>query len=258
MISILEIKEKAVHDGVPISTIERDYAQDYLLSALVKINMALKGGTAIRKLYIENYRFSDDLDFTMCENIEASTLKRKIRKAVFEARKESGINFSNRVKFEESKSGIRATVSFSVVHRSNNMPITIKIDITFAPREKILLGTVKRKLIHSYSDRLSVFIESYTLMEILSEKLRALFERTRPRDLYDIYYFRRYLYKEGFNRLFNEKCRLKDVVPNIQSVKERKLNFKNAWENSLHNQFKSLPEFEEAYVGVINAMEKIL
>lgn len=258
MIPVVEIKEKAVHSGVPISTIERDYAQNHLLATLVKINMALKGGTAIRKLYVENYRFSDDLDFTMCENIEISALKRKIRKAVTEAREESGINFSNKIKFEESKSGIRATVFFSVIQRSNNVPISIKLDITFALREKILLNTVERKLIHPYSDILSASPKSYTLMEILLEKLRALFERTRPRDLYDIYYFKRYLYEEGFKELFNEKCRLKGVVPDIQSVIERKVNFKNAWENSLHNQFKSIPQFEETYVGIIDTLEKIL
>ena len=196
MIPIVEIKEKAVQFGVPISTIERDYAQDYLLVVLSKINMALKGGTAIRKLYMEGYRFSDDLDFTMCENIEIPVLKRKIRKAITEASEESGINFSKKIKFEESKSGIRATVFFSIIQRSSSVPISIKLDITFASREKILLNAVERKLIHPYSDTLSVSVKSYMLIEILLEKLRALFERTRPRDLYDIYYFRDYLYEK--------------------------------------------------------------
>ncbi|MFA4647786.1 nucleotidyl transferase AbiEii/AbiGii toxin family protein [Pyrococcus kukulkanii] len=53
--------------GVPESTVERDYAQDWLLFGLSKtcLKMALKGGTGIRKAYIEGYRFSDDLDFTL-------------------------------------------------------------------------------------------------------------------------------------------------------------------------------------------------
>jgi len=39
--------------------VERDYAQNWLLFRLSKtfIKMALKGGTGIRKVYIENYRF---------------------------------------------------------------------------------------------------------------------------------------------------------------------------------------------------------
>jgi len=113
VIPVVEIKEKAVYSGVPISTIERDYAQNHLLAAPVKINMALKGGTAIRKLYVENYRFSDDLDFTMCENIEISTLKGKIRKVVTEAREESGINFSRKLSPKEG--------NFKTIHRDSSL-----------------------------------------------------------------------------------------------------------------------------------------
>jgi predicted nucleotidyltransferase component of viral defense system len=42
MIPALEIKERARELGVPTSTIERDYAQNWLLFALRPINMALK------------------------------------------------------------------------------------------------------------------------------------------------------------------------------------------------------------------------
>ena len=36
------------------------------------MNMDIKGGTGIIKVYIENYRFSDDLDFTLLEKWTAS------------------------------------------------------------------------------------------------------------------------------------------------------------------------------------------
>jgi predicted nucleotidyltransferase component of viral defense system len=45
-----------------------------MLGHLASMNMALKGGTGIRKVYIENYRFSDDLDFTLLK-IEMDTVK---------------------------------------------------------------------------------------------------------------------------------------------------------------------------------------
>ena len=47
MISEIELKEKARTFKVPISSIERDYAQSWLLAHLPK--MAFKGGTGIRK-----------------------------------------------------------------------------------------------------------------------------------------------------------------------------------------------------------------
>ncbi len=54
-----EIKRKARVDGVPTSTIERDYAQGWFLKNFVTDDMLFKGGTAIKKLYFEDYRFSD-------------------------------------------------------------------------------------------------------------------------------------------------------------------------------------------------------
>lgn len=75
MIPIVEIKEAARAFGVPPSTIERDYAQNWLLAHLSALPMALKGGTGIRKVFIENYRFSDDLDFTLLEPYEKEALQ---------------------------------------------------------------------------------------------------------------------------------------------------------------------------------------
>ncbi len=74
MIPINEIKEVARSFGVPPSTIERDYAQNWLLSSFGSLHMALKGGTGIRKVYIEQYRFSDDLDFTLTKQYEPDHL----------------------------------------------------------------------------------------------------------------------------------------------------------------------------------------
>lgn len=45
MIPAREMKEKARGFGVPESTIERDYAQNWLLKHLYNLSMALKGGT---------------------------------------------------------------------------------------------------------------------------------------------------------------------------------------------------------------------
>jgi len=70
MIPDREIEEKAMRSDVFITTIERDYAQNWLLAYLKKINMVLEGGTGIKKVYINDYRFSDDLDFTLIESYE--------------------------------------------------------------------------------------------------------------------------------------------------------------------------------------------
>lgn len=71
-----------VNMGYPPSTIERDYAQNWLLASLSRLPMALKGGTGIRKVYIENYRFSDDLDFTLLEAVNKDELQAAVQDAV--------------------------------------------------------------------------------------------------------------------------------------------------------------------------------
>ena len=52
MIPILEIKAIARKKRIPGSTVERDYAQNWLLFGLSKtsLKMALKGGTGIKKI----------------------------------------------------------------------------------------------------------------------------------------------------------------------------------------------------------------
>ncbi len=49
MIRSQEIKEKAREYSVPVSTIERDYAQNWLLKYLYHPDIILKGGTGIKK-----------------------------------------------------------------------------------------------------------------------------------------------------------------------------------------------------------------
>ena len=96
MISEIEFKENARSFNVPISTIERDYAQNWLLAYLPR--MAFKGGTGIRKAYIDNYRFSDDLDFTLLEKTDFKDLTNKIKKAIQDTKNASGISFLDNIK----------------------------------------------------------------------------------------------------------------------------------------------------------------
>jgi predicted nucleotidyltransferase component of viral defense system len=112
MIPSREIKERAREYGVPPSTIERDYAQNRLLAHLRPIPMALKGGTGIRKVFIEHYRFSDDLDFTLLEMADKDNLQAAVRDAAARVQEESGILFEEEIGMIETVSGFRVTAKF--------------------------------------------------------------------------------------------------------------------------------------------------
>ncbi|MGQ9476771.1 MAG: hypothetical protein ACUVRX_12160 [Actinomycetota bacterium] len=52
MITALEIRGKARELSLPETTIQRDYAQNWLLKHMDAAGVVLKGGTGIRKAYI--------------------------------------------------------------------------------------------------------------------------------------------------------------------------------------------------------------
>jgi len=94
MIPSIEIRKKARENSIPLTTIERDYTQNWILKYLFPLNMALKGGTGIKKAYIGDYRFSDDLDFTLLEKRDEHELLNFIKKSIINAKE---------VRFKRSK-----------------------------------------------------------------------------------------------------------------------------------------------------------
>ena len=251
MIPEYEFKEKSRVFKVPISSIERDYAQNWLLAYLP--TMAFKGGTGIKKIYIDNYRFSDDLDFTLLEERSITDLERKIRKAVTKAKDASGIRFLDDVKSKEVENGYVFIVHFRIIRKSGD-PLKIKIDITKKENEIIFTPIQKRDIIHIYSDNLDKQIMVYTLEEMFAEKIRSLFQRTRPRDLYDVWYLNKKLTFD--KKLFEKKCEFKKIKPNIKELIDRKSNYENAWRVSLQHQLSDLPSATEAFDNVIEFLKK--
>lgn len=73
MIKPGEIQKKANQVGVRDQQIEKDYILSWILwgvathEHLSKI-LVFKGGTVLKKVYFEDYRFSEDLDFTLLDN----------------------------------------------------------------------------------------------------------------------------------------------------------------------------------------------
>jgi len=250
MINSIEIKEKAREFGVPVSTIERDYSQNLLLKNLNSINMAIKGGTGIRKVFIKNYRFSDDLDFTLLETIRKEEVLKRLERAVMLAKEESGINYFNDVSVKNTESGWKYTIKFQM-----SQVMKIDIDITLLEKEKIVYPIERRKIIHIFSDRIEGFIKSYSLKEIFIEKLRSLIERNFPRDLYDVWYLAKNKKIEVEREKIIEKFNFKNVKLNSKILLKNKNKILNAWESSLKNQIKDIPEFNRVFEEVMEILK---
>ena len=251
MIRDEEIKSKARKNGVPASTIERDYAQGWFLKNFATEYMILKGGTSIKKVYLENYRFSDDLDFTLVRNVDKYGLQVLTKNAIENTEKECGINFEEDFKIDEVQNGCKIEVYFRIL-RSSGSPLKIKIDMTNTDKEKVVLSPEYRKIFHSYSDQVDESVKCYPLEEIIAEKERSLFERTRPRDLYDIWKLYEKVDEETVEDVLEEKCDFKEIERDLDELQGREEDYQNSWENSLKHQMEEVPKFEDVFDYVLN------
>ncbi|HQB20906.1 MAG TPA: nucleotidyl transferase AbiEii/AbiGii toxin family protein, partial [Bacteroidales bacterium] len=73
MIKSGEIQKIARKVGVRDQQIEKDYVLSWILQGIathkvLSKSIVFKGGTVLKKVYFENYRFSEDLDFTLLDN----------------------------------------------------------------------------------------------------------------------------------------------------------------------------------------------
>jgi predicted nucleotidyltransferase component of viral defense system len=282
MIFQKEIIEIAHAKRVQTKTIEKDWILGHFLNAMysfeeVRKNFVFKGGTCLRKCYFENYRFSEDLDFTLLDRKFEVNMD-FINKIIKKAESTSGAKFyferKKLQKANEVEKGFEIKIKYwGADHKQNQNPLPplrwqtyIKLDISFA--EKLLTKPVLKPIIHNYSDKEMIFqsISVYSLEEVISEKLRSLIQRNRPRDVYDIWTLSGLFVQNDYpliRRLLDEKAKPKNVKFNsvndfINQEKGRKNS--RAWVSSLGNHLpeNQLPDFDTVYNDVYQFIEKIL
>ena len=175
----------------------------YSLSGSEKIYF--QGGTALRWIY-GGMRFSEDLDFVT--NLESENLDRILKGVYQKAQNACIAQFGPGLLELDNKKSRRQAVKAFFIYRPDlwRERIAVKVEFeilreTCKPDiQKIVfrdLGTISAmiaegKLIFPYS---SSIVQAETAEEILTDKIRAVFERTylKGRDIYDIWYLRKKL-----------------------------------------------------------------
>lgn len=73
MIPLTEINNLAEEYKVPTETIEKDYIISWILTCLANSDLLKKftfyGGTAIKRIYFEEHRFSEDIDLESTSDV---------------------------------------------------------------------------------------------------------------------------------------------------------------------------------------------
>jgi predicted nucleotidyltransferase component of viral defense system len=173
-------------------TIELDYVLTWVLLAIanspLRERLAFKGGTALKKIYEPDYRFSEDLDFTLLDDTPNEDLQASIESLFPWLRREVNLVLDVR-RVEVHQTGNPAIyMNYVGPLRGSLGSRFFKTD--FTRDELLLFPPAEASLQTPYSD---CQIRAETLLvyspeEILAEKLCALLGRTEPRDLFDVHY----------------------------------------------------------------------
>ena len=275
MIAAAEIRRLAGAWSADSTVVQRDYVLSWVLAGLYRRPalaevLVFKGGTALRKCYFPDYRFSADLDFTFRAPLPPQQLRSEIGAGCRRVMEETGLQLNlvgwrtlRDVPGEEAHQG-RIEYVGPLGRLGGDQP-RIKLDLTVY--ETLVLPPENRLVHHPYSDAegLALTVPTYALDEMLAEKLRAMLRRARARDLYDVWQmFTRYsksLDRERVRRVLTEKARYKGFAFSHVAdflTPENRGTWARSWEASLRRQVPVVAEYEQVVAQVERALTDFL
>jgi predicted nucleotidyltransferase component of viral defense system len=251
---------------IPEAVIERDYCLAWFLTGLanhpLRGILAFKGGTALRRCYFGNYRFSEDLDFTLVVPTEFAAIRKHLDEIFVTVEKDSGIKMA----FDrEDKNSHQNSHTFYIRYEGPlPAPNDVKVDITI--KEQVCFPLQDMRIIKSYELYEDIpegpALKVYCLSEIAVEKLTALTDRARnePRDLYDLWYLLIYtdlvldpLRHELEAKLKFRRRSLDGLEAALVAKRER---LAALWDARLSHQMVDLPEFDGVFRAVQRAVRE--
>ncbi len=261
MIDRREILDMATRMSLTPHVVEKDYVLGWMLAGIsahdaLRESWIFKGGTCLKKCFFETYRFSEDLDFTLTDagHLDEAFLKQTFQEIGDWIYERTGIEFPAEKQDFDIYQNPRGTISCQgkISYRgpvaNRDLP-RIKLDLT--ADERIVLAPKRVGVFHPYSDAPAGGIDvlAYAYEELFGEKVRALAERTRPRDLYDVIN----LFRNGealpsppvLLDVLRQKCEFKGItVPVLADLEPHRGELRNLWQNMLAHQLPTLPPYE--------------
>ncbi|TVQ49000.1 MAG: nucleotidyl transferase AbiEii/AbiGii toxin family protein [Saprospirales bacterium] len=265
MIKPGEIQNKAREDGVRDQQIEKDYILSWILQGIAQHEqlstvLVFKGGTVLKKVYFEDYRFSEDLDFTLLDN---DILNEQIFKwfcEVFEyIQEEANIPLEIIDNNEHEDGGINFYITYVGPLGGIGTNKQVKVDVSKS--EQLQFDPVMQGTFLGYSDQEEHQLLCYSLEEVLVEKLRSVMQRMQARDFYDIWYLLEIHEMDvAFYSIdFREKCESKEIDPTEfhKKLEQRLPQYKGRWKSSMADQIPDLPDFDQVEREVMRNLKKL-
>lgn len=261
MIRRQDILDRASEWRLPPEVVEKDYVLGWLLASIARdaetsAHWVFKGGTCLKKCFFETYRFSEDLDFTLLPGARYSQSEILIvlRDIARDTAELSGLDLPQdqiAVIPHSDRLG-RVTFEGRIAYRGPlAIPSYPRVKFDLTQNEAVVAPTLLAPILHPYPDQLpkETPVTTYSLEELLAEKTRALIDRTRPRDLYDVVLVLdnagTAISMAGLHQIFRSKCEAKGIPPptvsQVISLVEGSQELFADWDTMLARQLPDLP-----------------
>ena len=184
----------------PLAIAEKDYflalVSKIVYDSPLRDKLIFKGGTALHHCYLNQMRFSEDLDFTSLDpNIKLEDVKK-----IFEP-----FDFLEIKKAYASKATIK--LERLTYDGPLGQPNSLKLEIDFM--QNVILPA--RDLEYKNNWKVDTKVKVMDIREIVAEKVRATSDRARYRDFYDL-----------FQIIKNHKIDLKEILELVKQKEVRK------------------------------------
>lgn len=279
------LQEARARLGIPWELLERDYLLSWVLAGIGRLDalrdtLIFKGGTALKKCYFGNYRFSEDLDFSAVGDVPTGeTMERAIGDACAAAVRlldEYAPVEITCERYSERHPHPGGQEAFTIRARLpwQRTPQT-RVIVETAVDEKILKSPLVLPVLHEYGEPLEAKIRVYALEEIVAEKLRAILQhvkklrergwsRSRARDYYDLWRvlgsYRDRMDLSRFPTFLREKCAVRNVAftgPDDFFQEPMLAYVEKTWQQWLGPLVPDLPPFK-AVIGELRPQVTLL
>ncbi len=254
---------------IPEAVLERDYCLAWFLVGLsrtpLRERLAFKGGTALKRCYFGDYRFSEDLDFTLMAKTTFGVIRAELEPVFAEVGRSGGVS----IRFGHEDTQAHQNSHTFYLSYEGPLPATarakeVKVDITI--NEQVVFPLEPRRVLRAYEEYADLpedaEIPTYSLREIAAEKVVALLDpaRNEPRDLYDLWFLTScgHIDLGDVTHAIEKKWefRKKKSAKTREALKSKEARYKKLWDVRLSAQMAELPEFDEVFRSVRRALRE--
>jgi predicted nucleotidyltransferase component of viral defense system len=263
MISKADLQRLAKRKKISLGVLEKDYVLTEVLKSLSKVSslsniLVFKGGTALRKAFFVDWRYSEDLDFTVKHDMTDKEFRQSLDEWYSQVEQTSQIRLATKMLHKPNGyARVRAQFTGPLAY-----PGMIFMDLSFD--EPLCLAPEPRPILSQPFLSEGQAVLTYRLEELLAEKIRSLMERGKSRDYYDVWR----LLKEKYNlidfKLLGQVLTKKLIHRNLvftsisDFLPKDTGTLKQYWLNDLAQQILQLPSLETVLLEIENLLKELV